>query len=523
MKKEEKSVLRGAVQFGLGTLSSRILGLIRDSLIASCLPLDMKDAWLAAFRLPNIFRRLLGEGGLSAAFVPQFVKASQGGARPAPRVVNGTFSLVFSVGFLVSVLGLILIPWAVPLWLQGQGFSDVPGKIEQTVQWAQIMFFFLLCMIVFSFLMALLNGLKKFSLTGFAPTLFNLTLIGVLLAFQDHPAIGDYAAFGILCGGLVQAGILIPAVYKTGHLPQFSPTDIFSDEVKAVVRKFLPTLLGVGVVQVLTFVNLYFASQLPKGTVTYMYLADRLLELPLSLIGVSLGTALLPTLSKHWAQRETLLFKETLFANMRLYLFLALPAAGGLFILGPEIVHLLFVRGEFTPGEVPVVANILKVYGLTLLCAGSLRLFNTSFYAVEDTLTPAYISLAGLVLHCFMAPFWMGLWGVTGLCFSTALALFFNLKIASFLFTRRYGRPQVKPFLVFFTKSSLVAGAMMMSLWFLKPYLPVEGSKWLLGFAILVTIGLGSILFFSLAQVLGIPENQKFLGPLLKRMGLAER
>jgi len=511
------SVAKGALRFGLGTLSSRILGLIRDILIASCLPLDLKDAWLAAFRLPNIFRRLLGEGGLSAAFIPQFVKSSEKGQRPAPGLVNGTFTLVFLLSFMISALAIFIIPWVVPIWLQGKGFSQVPGKVESTVFLAQIMFFFLLCMTCFSYFMALLNGLKKFSLTGFAPSVFNIVLVIILLVFQGDSRVSIYAAWAVLGGGLAQAAVLVPSLRRTGYFPQFSLSSMLFPEVRRVIKKFMPTLLGVGVVQALTFINLYFASQLPQGTVTYMYLADRLLELPLSLIGVSLGTALLPTLSDHWAEKKSDVFTDVLFRNLRIYLFLALPAAGGLFFLGPEIIQLLYVRGEFTQAEVLIVSDILKVYGLTLLSAGSLRLFNMSFYATEDTRTPAYISLGGLVVHCLMAPFWMDAFGVIGLCFSTALALFFNLIVAMGLFKRKHGKLGSIKLLQFLWKTLVCALAMCGFLAFAKDWIPLDAGKLSLGLVLFLIIGLAALLYFAMAHIFRVEEGRRFTGFLLNR------
>ena len=210
-EKKPDFMAKKALFFGFGTLTSRILGLVRDALIFSLIPLDAKDAWLAAFRLPNFFRRLLGEGGLSASFIPVYVKLSnENQKKQRQQLINGVFSLLMGTALLICGLCFIFMEPLVNTWLGGSGFKEVPGKLTMTIQIAKIMVFFLFFIILFAFFMALLNGLKKFTLTGFAPLFLNLAIIAGLVLFKGKQSLPTAAAWAVLIGGGLQALILLP-------------------------------------------------------------------------------------------------------------------------------------------------------------------------------------------------------------------------------------------------------------------------------------------------------------------------
>ena len=295
-KEKPTLVAKSALLFGSGTLTSRILGLIRDALIAQILPKDVRDAWIAAFRLPNFFRRLLGEGGLSVSFIPIFVETREKGDSEAQkRLVSGVFSLLMSVVSFIWLLCFLFMEVIVQYWLGGEGFTSVPGKIEMTISMGRVMVGFLFFITLFAYFMALLNGVKKFGMTGFAPVLLNISIICGLYYFQDSESIYQVSAWSVVIGGALQAIFLFPALVKNKIVPLLSFKYCFDPSVRRVLKKFMPTVFGVGVLQILTMVNTYFASQLESGAVSNMYYADRLLELPLSLIAVSIGTCLLYT------------------------------------------------------------------------------------------------------------------------------------------------------------------------------------------------------------------------------------
>ncbi len=495
-----------ALLFGSGTLVSRILGLVRDALVFSIMPLDVRDAWLAAFRLPNFFRRLLGEGGLSASFIPIYVKLSHEGQKlQRQQFIDGVFSLLVGTTLLICGLCFVFMDPLINIWLGGSGFREVPGKLSMTTQMARVMVFFLFFIILFAFFMALLNGLKKFTLTGFAPLFLNLAIIASLVLFQDRlPMI---AAWAVLIGGGLQALVLLPSVIRSGVLPRLT-FRINHPLVQQMILKFIPIFFGGGILQVLALVNLYFASQLSPGTVSYIYLGDRLLELPISLIAVSLGTTLLPTLSGYWSGNEKNLFLKSLGRHLQMFYFLAIPASVGLWFMGHDIVDVLFSRGQFTNQEVPIVAGILKIYCLTLLCVGSLKILNLAFYAVGDTLTPALVSMSGLFIHLLLAPWLMAKSAIYGLVLSTALISLLNLLLCLVFLHKKMGVLNWKPLGKQFFCCSLAAFPMGVSLWF------VHFFKWKQGLFVpdlillLVFIALGALVYFSFAGFLKVSEME---------------
>lgn len=390
------------------------------------MPLDMKDAWFAAFRLPNFFRRLLGEGALSSSFIPIYMGLSrEQREKDLKELIDGVFTLLITAVSLICLVCFIFMDPLIHTWLSGPGFSDVPGKLEMTITMARIMIFFLFFITLFAYLMALLNSEKKFTLTGFAPLFLNIGIIAGLWGFRDSSHFVEASAWAVVVGVALQVLILLPAVYTVTGLPRLTRS-WKKPAVKKVLVKFFPTFFGVSVLQVLGLVNGYFVSQLAPGGLTYIHVADRLLELPLSLIAVSIGTTLLPTLAGYWAHQQTEQFARSLSKHLSLFFFLGIPSTFGLWFMGADIADVLFKRGEFSAQDVIVVGTILKIYGITLLAAGSLKITNQALYAVGDTMTPALISVGGLVIHLILAPYLMKSYQLNGLVFSTAFITVVN-------------------------------------------------------------------------------------------------
>lgn len=510
-------VAKAALLFGSGTLTSRILGLIRDALLFALMPKDMRDAWVAAWRVPNLFRRLFGEGGLSVSFIPLYVETlKKGNSEDEHLLVNGLFSLLMSVVALICMICFFFMEPLIHIWLSGPGFSEVPGKLAMTVQMAKIMVFFLFFIVLFAFYMAILNGRKKFALTGYAPMFLNVAIISSLSFFKDSDQLAWAAAWGVVIGGAIQAFVLLPQVIQLKALPKLT-AQVYNPMVKKVVFRFMPTMLAVGTLQILNMINVYFASQLPPGTVGYFYMADRLLELPFSLVAVSIGTALLPTLSGYWANNDKELFLGSISKHLSLFFFLALPAAFGLWFMGIDIVEVLFKRGEFTSEDVPYVSGILQVYCLTLMCAGSLKITNQAFYATGDTYTPALVSLFGLVIHLFLAPELMNLFGVQGLALSTALITLFSFVVGSTLLQKRVGWFYWGDISKHFIKVFAAASVMGVYLYSLQQY-PWKSGHFVYDFAVLLLlIGSAGLLYFLASTLLKVEEMQILRKRFLKK------
>ena len=337
-----------ALLMSVGTFSSRVLGLVRDTLFFAYFDRTITDAWTVAFRIPNMFRRLLGEGSLSVSFIPVFVsmKTEKGDQHAEVKnLINGFYSLLLVILGTLTALGIIFAPQIVGL-IVDQNFSQVPGKFELTVRMAQIMFIFIFFMSTYAYFMGILNACGKYALAAAAPALFNVSMIlSMFLPQEWFPIKGDSQAWGVVFGGFLQTVILIPTLRQLDYFPRLT-FKMISAPIKLIWRNMLPGFFGLGLLQITTLINTRFASALGEGTNSYIYLADRLLELPLSLISVSLGTALLPILSNQWALGKTEEMRQTTEHYFGLNLFLSLLAATGLYFMPIPILEVLFGYGK---------------------------------------------------------------------------------------------------------------------------------------------------------------------------------
>ncbi len=408
-----------------GTMTSRILGLVRDMAFAALFSLTITDAWNVAFRLPNMFRRLLGEGSLSVSFIPIFVETKLQDESKARNLVNSFYVVLLLILAALTTAGILFAEPLVRFMVEDH-FDAVPGKFDLTVRFAQIMFGFIFLMSSYAYFMGILNALGSFALPAVAPTFFNIAMIIANFIPREWQAVeGDALAWGVIAGGILQTGILLPALAKRGYLPKLRFSG-WSPQIANIFKNMIPGMLGMGLLQITTLINTNFASQMGEGSNSYIYYADRLLELPLSLVSVSLGTALLPTLSRLWASQEKSKMIETANYYVRLNLFVAIPAALGLFFLGIPIVELLFQRGKFSAADALETGSILQVYAFTLVVSSSVRVLVPSFYAIKNTWYPAVVSGVCLVGHIFIAPILMQKWGLQGLVLSTLISAFAN-------------------------------------------------------------------------------------------------
>lgn len=436
-----RSVQAQAFVMALGTLTSRVLGLAREVLFAALFPRMVTDAWYAAFRLPNVFRRLFGEGSLAVSFIPVFVEAQHQGPDRARNLVNAFYTL-----FLILMAGLTAIGtiWAEPILrlLLDPRFLADPERLALVLRMSQIMFGYVFLVCTYAYFMAILNALGKFGWPALAPAFFNVAMvISTLLPQELFAWSGQALSWGVILGGLVQVGVLIPSLWRQGYLPK--PVSVAralqSPEVRRIFAGMAPGLVGMSLLQVMTLVNMNFASSLGQGPISYLNLADRLMEIPLSLVSVSLGTALLPRLSRLWSENQVGAMIETAFHSFRLNLFICLPAAIGLFFLAHPIVELLFQHGHFLPEESEIVAEIIRVYAFVMVMMSSVRVFVPAFYAVKNTKAPAVAALVSLLVHIFLAPVLMKTWGLVGLNVSSFVSVSVNLFLLFFFFQRRIG------------------------------------------------------------------------------------
>ncbi|MEK2644973.1 murein biosynthesis integral membrane protein MurJ [Bdellovibrio sp. BCCA] len=413
-----------------GTLTSRILGLLRDVALGALFDRTVTDAWTAAFRIPNLFRRLLGEGSLSVSFIPVFMEAQaedSHGVR-AKNLANSLYTLLLIVLGVLTLLGVIFTEDIFRLLLS-DSYGSLPEKWDLTVRMGRIMFGFVFFVCSYAYFMGILNALGSFGLPAAAPALLNISmLVFTFMPPEWFPVRGDGLAWGVFVGGFLQALLLWVALKSRDYLPRLQ-FKIWNDDIKQVLRNMLPGLIGMGLLQFSTLVNLYFASYLPEGSISYIYWADRLLELPLSLISVSIGSALLPTLSALAAAKDQEKFRETSQESFLMNLFLAWPAALGLFFLAEPIIEVLFLRGRFTSADAVATSSVLKVYAVSLVLISCSRVLMPLYYSIKNTWFPAVVSVVCLAVHVTLAPYFMQSYGLIGLMFSGLLSAFLNTAI----------------------------------------------------------------------------------------------
>lgn len=436
-KIEGNKVAYRALLMSLGTFSSRVLGLVRDSLFAAMFPRMVTDAWSMAWRIPNMFRRLLGEGSLSVSFIPIFVKAKQQDSIEAKNLVNSVYTILLLVLTIITVLGVMNAQGIVSLLADTKFQTDIE-KFNLTVSMTQIMFSFVFLICTYAFYMGILNALGYFSLAAVAPVFFNIAMIVSNLTPKNWFSLpGEALAWGVVLGGFLQAAVLIPSLIRLGYFPKIVFKKVFSNNSLLVFKNMIPGILGLGLLQFTSLINMNFASSLSEGTITYFYLADRVLELPLSLVSVSLGTALLPTLSSFLAQDKKEAFLSTITQYMKLNFFITLPASVGLFFYSQGIVDLLFQWGKFSQADLVGTSSILKVYAFTMIITSCIRVFVPAYYAKRNTWFPAFVSALSLVLHLILAPWLMTLFQAQGLALSTFLSGLLNF-ILLITFSRKY-------------------------------------------------------------------------------------
>ncbi len=438
-KRSKSSVTKLAGLMSVGTLISRILGFVRDRLIVQFFDVQMADSFYAAFRLPNFFRILLGEGALSVSFLPAYIDLKYR-ADGSDKLLAGTvWTFLTILSATLSVLAIYFMSDLMPMIVDAQNLQQIPGKYETTLLFSKIMFSYLFLVSQFAFFMSLLNSHDEFFIPGLAPAAFNLIVILVILIQPNILGVaGEALPFAIIFGGIGQALLVFFKAFQIKIIPK--PNFFFlSPKFLQVLRRAAPSMIGIGAIQFLGVLNLGFASSLDPGSITYLYLADRLLELPQSILAISLGAALLPALTSLWAEDDNQSFLSQIYETTSMYYFLAIPSAIGLAVLAEPMVTLLFSTKNLTHEGLKVTSTLVQVYSIMLLVAGTSRLLLQGFYAVKNTVYPAVGSCLIIAVHYFLAPELMAIFGLMGLVISTTasslLALFLTFISFQFLVT----------------------------------------------------------------------------------------
>lgn len=493
-----------------GTLTSRVLGQLRESLLAAYFDKRVTDAWAAAFRLPNMFRRLLGEGSLSVSFIPVFVDSKIDSQVRAQNLVNSVYTFLLMVLGCLTAFG-VLYPEPLLNQVLDPIYIADTEKYLLTLRLTKIMFGFIFFISSYAFSMGILNAMGQFALPAAAPTLWNLCMIiSTVMPQTWFPHAGDQLGWGVLIGGAIQALILVPSLIKSGYFPKIS-FDYKNPDFIRVLKNMGPGLIGMGLLQFTTIVNLRFASSLVEGTISYINYVDRLIELPLSLISVSLGTALLPVLAGFLSRKEESKFAQTIQHYLELNLLLTMAAAAGLFSLAQPFVQLIFGHGHFNkPENILVTAQILQTYCWIMIFTSGVRVLTPAYYAVKNTWFPAIVSALSLALHLFLAPILLARYQVNGLMLSTISSATLNFILLVIFFPRfvlpgfRYAE-FFKNISIYFLLACLTGGAARI-FYVIEPYTQnyLHAGFWGLLINILISVSVAMAVFVVAGRLLKV-------------------
>ncbi|HEY9279044.1 MAG TPA: murein biosynthesis integral membrane protein MurJ, partial [Eoetvoesiella sp.] len=398
------SLFRSAATVSSFTLFSRITGLVRDILIASSFGAGpLTDAFWVAFRIPNLLRRLFAEGAFSQAFVPILGHTRTHNPPEAVRVLLDRVALLLTaVLMLVTLLGILGAPWVVSAMASGMRTASRQTEFNAAIWMTRLMFPYIVCMSLVAFASGVLNTWSRFAIPAFTPVLLNLAMIGASLFLPPYFEVPIYAlAAGVMIGGVAQLFMQWLALARLGLLPRYSLkfSQAWQDPtVKRIMRQMLPAILGVSVAQISLLINTNIATWLTPGSVTWLSFADRLMEFPTALLGVALGTVLLPSLSAAHARQDDKGYSALLDWGLRLVILLGLPAALGMALLSDGLVATLFNYGAFSGRDVMQTKMAVMAYSVGLLGLLSIKILAPGFYAKQDIRTPVKIAVFILVL-----------------------------------------------------------------------------------------------------------------------------
>ncbi len=514
---EGTKVAKAAGVVGFFTFLSRILGLVRDMVVAGLFGSGMAaDAFFVAFRIPNLLRRLFAEGSLTIAFIPVFMEyLTRKGKREAFEMARAVLTLLSLALVVVTLLGIVLAPWIVRI--QAFGFGGAGMKYDLTVWLTRITFPYIFLISLVAFFMGVLNSLKHFAAPAAAPIFLNVGIIGGAFLISPHlrePIVG--VAIGVLIGGVLQVALQIPVVIKSGMrlTPYWFPGH---PAVNRIGRLMLPAVFGSAVYQFNQFMGTLLATFLPEGSVSWLYYADRVVQFPLGVFAIAISTAALPSLSGHAARRDLHEFNETLAHALGLVFFITLPAMTGLIVLGKPIVYVLFQRGAFTHQSMLMTCQALFYYTLGLWAFSGIRILVSGFYALQDTKTPVKVATVALVVNVGVSLALMGPLRHGGLALALSIASSVQFGLLAFLLVKRLPNLAVRPIIVSAARdvlaSLIMAGVVFYAEEWWLTFAPSLG-LWHNVSSLTGLVLLGAGTYLLMARVLGAHELRTLMSML---------
>lgn len=416
------------------TFVSRILGLVRDVVITGLLGAGVAlDTFVVIMKIPSVFRRLFAEGAFNQAFVPVIAEYRDKEDSEIRNLIDNTFGSLSAVLIIVTALALLFTPIFVMIF--APGFYMEPLKKDLAIDILQITFPYLFFVSLVAFSGSILNSYQKFSLPALTPLFYNLSLIVAAVWFAPQLDVPIYAiAWGVFVAGIIQVIIQIPALMQLGLLPRIK-INTQHPGVRKVIYLMIPGIIAGGVSQINMLIDTILASLLPTGSPSWLYVSDRLMQLPLGIFAIAIGTVILPRLSTLFVSKDKTSFSNTLDWSIKLVLLIGLPAVIGLVLLAEPIILILFERGEFNSGDSLQASYSLIALAFGLLAFMLIKILTPSFFARQQPKKPMYVALASMVLNAILA--WMlGFnlgYGHIGLALASSISAFFTVLTLLFL------------------------------------------------------------------------------------------
>ncbi len=507
----KRSLIKSTGVIGIATAISRVLGFVRDIVIAKFFGTALyAQAFVVAFRIPNLLRDLIGEGATNACFVPVLTEElTKKGKSEFFKLAQVILNILFLALLVLTVLGIFASPLIIRLI--APGFLIDKEKFQITVTLTRFLLPFLLLVGLWAYAMAVLNSLGKFASPAFGPSILNLSMILCAMYFGEN-VFG--LATGVLAGGALQLFIQFPSLYLNGWRMRLT-REFIHPKAKRIGMLLIPRALGACVYQVNVFISTILASLssiVGEGAVAALYYANRVWQLPLAIFGIALAQAALPTMSRHVALNDVGKLKETLFFSLKVLLFILVPSSMGLMVLSTPITKVLFEHGAFTTYSTQITSNAIFFYAIGLVACGSIKVLVNTFYSLHDTMTPVKTALISLILNIALNIIFMHPLKVGGLALATSISASFNSIALYILLGRRLGDLGTKMIIDSFIRvlfASIIMGIV------LKVILIVFSNLTLFGLAVSILSGLA--VFVLASYLFNVKELKDFLTWIIKR------
>ncbi len=518
---ERKNIVKAAGVLGSATMLSRIMGMVRDMVVARLFGAGFAtDAFIAAFQIPNMLRRFFAEGALISAFVPTFSHTlTQRGEKEARDLANTCFTLLTVVMAGVALAGILFSPLIVDLMFPG--FRSVPGKFELTVLLNRVMFPYIFFISLVALCMGILNTLRHFFTPAISTVFLNVSMIlASLLLRPFFRAPVTALATGVLVGGVLQLVLQLPVLWSKGF-PLRLRFNFSSPEVRRIALLLIPSVLGVGVYYLNVAVSAVLASLLPQGSVSYLYYAQRLFEFPQGIFTVSVAQAVLPSMSRQAAEGDMSGMKESLAFGLRLTLFITIPAMAGLMVCSIPIFSLLFMGGAFDYGKAVNSAQALMCYSPGLSFVAMARVLAPAFYALKDTRTPVWAALITFLFNLGFSLALMGPLRHAGLALATSLSALGNMMVLLWYLRRKIGPFGGRKIALCGCKSLVASLPMAVTVWYLCSLFDwsLAGHKGLKGLYLGGAIAAGVAIYAVCVRALRSDEALDALQLIRKKIG----